>query len=96
MVELNEMTNKTRLAAVANTLAPALGILQELGYVVTRDKATEPQYQAENDSCIFIADDLLTLLGLVKIYETRGAAFQPSDDEVQRILLLESDDDEES
>lgn len=83
------MQHKIRIAAAGNTLAPALGILQKLGYTVTQDKSAERQYRAENDTCIFVADDPLTLLGLVKIYEERGANWQPSDEEVQRLLLLD-------
>lgn len=83
------MQHKIRIAAAGNTLAPALGILQKLGYAVTRDKSAEQQYQAEDDICIFVADDPVTLLGLVKIYEERGADWQPSDEEVQRLLLLD-------
>ncbi|PHV32791.1 hypothetical protein CSQ94_15655 [Janthinobacterium sp. BJB312] len=84
-----EMQHKIRIAAAGNTLAPALGVLHKLGYAVTRDKTAEQQYQAEDDTCIFVADDPLTLLGLVKIYEERGADWQPSDEEVQRLLLLD-------
>lgn len=87
------MTNRMRLVAAGNTLAPALSILRKLGYTVTRETSCERQYRAENESCIFSADDPLTLLGLVKIYEVRGADWQPSDEEVQRLLLLENDKD---
>ncbi|PHV40728.1 hypothetical protein CSQ95_03850 [Janthinobacterium sp. BJB304] len=67
--------------------------MHKLGYAVTRDKTAEQQYQAEDDACIFVADDPLTLLGLVKIYEERGADWQPSDEEVQRLLLLDEYDE---
>lgn len=83
------MQHKIRIAAAGNTLAPALGVLHNLGYAVTRDNTAEQQYQAEDDTCIFVADDPLALLGLVKIYEERGADWQPSDEEVQRLLLLD-------
>lgn len=82
-----------RLVAAGNTLAPALSILRKLGYTVTRETSGERQYRAENETCIFSADDPLVLLGLVKIYEVRGADWQPSDEEVQRLLLLENDED---
>jgi hypothetical protein len=84
------MTNRMQLVAAGNTLAPALGILRELGYTVTRVRSPDLSYRAENETCIFIADDLLALLGLVKIYEVRGLNWQPNDAEVQDILLLEN------
>jgi hypothetical protein len=85
------MTNRIRLTAAGNTLAPALSILRKLGYTVTREASGERLYRAENETCVFFADDPLTLLGLVKIYEVRGTHWQPSDEEVQRLLLLEND-----
>lgn len=74
-------------------LAPALSILQQLGYTVTREMHAERQYCAENDKYVFSADDPLTLLGLVKMYEIRGPNWQPNDEEVQRLLLLENDEE---
>ncbi|MFZ4875854.1 hypothetical protein ACL9RI_12265 [Janthinobacterium sp. Mn2066] len=88
-----EMQHKIRIAVAGNTLAPALGVLNKLGYTVTRDKTAEQQYQAEDDTCIFVADDPVTLMGLVKIYEERGADWQPSDEEVQLLLLLDECDE---
>jgi hypothetical protein len=44
-----EIQHKFRIAAAGNTLAPALEVLQKLGYGVTRDKTVEQQYQAEDD-----------------------------------------------
>jgi hypothetical protein len=83
------MANRIQLAAAGNTLAPALGILRNLGYTVTRDKLGDRLYRAENKTCIFTADDPLALLGLVKIYEERGVDWQPTDEEVRDILDLE-------
>lgn len=86
------MTNRMQLVAAGNTLAPALGILRALGYKVSRDRSAKRLYRAENETCIFTADDLLALLGLVKIYEVRGIDWQPNDTEVQDIVLLENGD----
>lgn len=55
-----------------------------------RETSGERQFRAENETCIFSADDPLVLLGLVKIYEVRGADWQPSDEEVQRLLRIDS------
>lgn len=86
------MVNRIRLTATGNTLAPALSVLRKLGYTVTRDTSGERQYFAENATCMFSADDPLSLLGLVRIYEVRGADWQPIDEEVHRLLLLEHDE----
>lgn len=85
------MVNRVRLTAAGNTLAPALSILRKLGYTVTREKSGERHYLAENATCIFSAEDLLSLLGLIRMYEVRSADWQPTDEEVHRLLLLESD-----
>jgi hypothetical protein len=87
------MTNRNRLSAAGNTLAPALGILRELGYTVMRGKSGERQYRAENETCVFSADEPLTLLGLVKMYEIRGSNWQPNDEEVRRFLLFENEEE---
>lgn len=87
------MTTRIQIVATGNTLAPALSILRKLGYTVTRETVGERQYSAQNETCVFFAEDPLTLLGLVKIYEVRGPDWQPSDEEVQRLLLLEGDED---
>lgn len=56
------MTNRMRLMAGGNTLAPALSILRKLGYTVTRESSGERQYRAENETCTFSADDPLVCL----------------------------------
>ena len=86
------MVNRIRLTAAGNTLAPALSTLRKLGHTVTRETSGERQYLTENATCAFSADDPLSLLGLVRIYEVRGADWQPTDEEIHRLLLLESDD----
>ncbi|WP_166448635.1 hypothetical protein [Janthinobacterium lividum] len=87
------MKNRVRFVAAGNALAPALSILRKIGYTVTRETSGERQYRAENETCVFYAGDPLTLLGLVKIYEVRGPDWQPSDEEVRRLLLLENDNE---
>ncbi|MRW92021.1 hypothetical protein GJ699_18670 [Duganella sp. FT80W] len=90
-MKTSDMVSRTQITAAGNTLAPALSILRKLGYTVTRETSNERLYVAENSISVFRADDPLTLLGLVKIYEIRGIEWQPNDEEVNSLLLLESD-----
>lgn len=85
------MTSKLVLAAAANTLAPALACLRDLGYVVTRIESNsgDVTYQAENDACSLLGDDVLQLLALPTLLEQRGTSWQPTDAEVAELLTLE-------
>jgi hypothetical protein len=86
------MNRRITLAAAGNTLAPALAVLRELGYAVSRHESEERLLRAENQTCVFLADDPLLLLGLVKLYEVRGEKWRPSDAEVDDLLGLGGDD----
>ncbi len=83
------MTRHTIVAAAGNTLAPALAILLEIGFAVTRG-SDGSSYRAQDNGHLFIADDPLTLLGLVKLYEMRGENWQPSDTDITAFLSLDA------
>jgi hypothetical protein len=85
------MKNKTTIAEAGNTMAPALAVLRSLGYRVTRDSIGERRYRAEDECRMFVADDPLALLGLVKLYETKGDAWRPTDAQVLDLIALESE-----
>lgn len=87
------MTNRTKIAAAGNTLAPALAVLQSMGYDVKREPGNEVWYEATNNCCSLRAEDPLALLGLAKLYEVRGNGWQPSDEEVLAFLALEGCDE---
>jgi hypothetical protein len=43
-------------------------------------------WKATSDECELIGEHPVTLLALAAIYETRGQAWQASDDEIEKIL----------
>lgn len=87
------MTDRIILSAAGNTLAPALAVARSLGYKVTREPTGLRRYKAVNSLCELFADDPLQLLGLIQIFESRGASWHPSDAEVSALLELEEQSD---
>lgn len=81
---------KPTLATAPNTLIPAYLALLQRGLSVHRDQSSEsghPAYWvAEDPGRRFIAEDTLTLLGLVALAETRGPEWQATDEEIDRFL----------
>lgn len=86
------MKNRVTLAAAGNTLSPALAVLRELGYTVTREASGERLFRAKNANCLLLAEDPLRLLGLVKLYEIRGEQWRPTDSEVDDFLSMDGGD----
>lgn len=68
-----------QIAAAANTVVPALLALESLGYTVTVDGSLVVA-TASNER--FAADDPVTVLGLVKLIETRSWNWRASDEEI--------------
>jgi hypothetical protein len=79
------MNERIQLAAASNTLAPALAVLRRMGYVVSRNGDV---YRADSETRRLLADDLLQLLGLAALLDERGAAWRPTDEEVDALLRL--------
>lgn len=81
------MTKKFSLSSAGNTLAPAYLALLHKGYDVqfSRDEDRE-WWHAENEAGYFSAEDPLTLLGLIALYETRGEEWQASDEQVEGFM----------
>lgn len=80
------------IATAGNTLAPALAVLQSMGYPVepipARDERTTCLLQATKPGVRLIAEDTLWLLGLAAIFEARGEDWYPSDVEIDALLRL--------
>lgn len=81
--------NKTatfKIAVAGNTINPALLILQNKGYEIGLEpNKNENEYEtwwAEKENRLFIANDALTLLGLVSIWENRGENWQTKENEL--------------
>lgn len=77
------------IAAAANTLAPALRVLRDMGYEVSRVAAGDPALVATKRDVRLIGDDTLELLALAVIAERRGNAWHATDEDVDALLSLE-------
>jgi hypothetical protein len=85
------MTEAIHISSAGNTQAPALAILRELSYSVTRIPSASGEdslLQASRGSSTLVAEDPLSLLGLAAIEKHRGLNWQPTDAEVISLLSL--------
>jgi hypothetical protein len=80
---------KTIIATAGNTLAPALAVLKNLGFIVSRQKDGMAALQAENDQFSLTAEDPLQLLGLACLALHRGVSWRPTDAEINELLRLD-------
>jgi hypothetical protein len=75
------------LVSASNVLVPAYLALIEKGYRVKRlspAKRGEPEeWCATKGRSRFLAEDTLSLLGLVSLYEVRGRTWRASDTELE-------------
>jgi hypothetical protein len=76
-----------KLAAAGNTVVPALLALEELGFAVTVNPGPEgSRCSAKRGSDEYVADDPVTVLGLVKLAEMKGSGWRASDQDVDNTL----------
>jgi hypothetical protein len=77
------MGRKVTIATASNVLVPAYLVLRGKGYRITRvvEKKVET-WRAVKPGVEFIAEDPLSLLGLVSLYEARGEAWRAEDAEI--------------
>lgn len=87
------MSISTTIATAGNALPSALASLRTLGYSVTQSE-NSALCRAENGVVSFVAEDVLLLLGLVKLYEMRGSSWQPTDQEVEAYLAFDTQKDD--
>jgi hypothetical protein len=89
------MNGKTFIAMAGNTFAAAFAVLKSLGYTVTHVTGPDGQpnglIQAENHSCVLQAPDPVVLLGLVRLYESRGAGWKSTGAEVDEFLGFQAE-----
>lgn len=83
------MNTSVRIVAAGNTLAPALAEVVAAGYKVVVS-ANSTEWQANRGEVMLSADDPLSLLGLVRLYEARGKDWLPTDQEVEALLALDA------
>ena len=74
------------IASAGNVLVPAYLALVEKGFRVTRSKTARrgdpEEWCAKKGAARFVAEDPLSLLGLVAMREARGRAWRASDEEI--------------
>lgn len=82
------MPRKINIVSAGNVLVPAYLALLQKGYRVTRKPVRRSDdcesWHASKAGNRFMAEDPLSLLGIVALYETRGACWKASDDEIDR------------
>ncbi|MFK7970351.1 MAG: hypothetical protein AB8F95_08290, partial [Bacteroidia bacterium] len=66
-----------QISAAGNTLAPLYFLLKEKGYILTKK---DNKLIAENEKARLVAEDLLTLGGLVLLFENKGKNWRVDDD----------------
>jgi hypothetical protein len=75
------------ISAAGNTVVPALLALEALGFRVDITSDGEPPMcRATRGDEVYVADDPVSLLGLVKLVEIRGWNWTPEDSEVDATL----------
>src|SRR4051812_29404259 len=76
------------LHAAGNVVIPAYLVLLAKGYAVSCERSPDgsENWIAEGAMGSFGADDIITLLGVVGVAETRGANWQASDSEIDAFL----------
>jgi hypothetical protein len=78
------------IANAANTIIPAYLVLQSKGYQVHWERNdTTPEnevWYAEGPLGNFIADDSVSLLGLIAMREVRGPDWQASDEQIDAFM----------
>jgi hypothetical protein len=76
------------LCAAGNVEVPAYLVLSQKGFTVTScdPLGGNDNWYAEKDGLGFQADSLIEVLGLVSMYEVRGANWAAADQEIDEFL----------
>jgi hypothetical protein len=83
------MTEKIKIAIAGNVIVPAYLVLCAKGYQVSRQIDEEDEletWRAVRPGREFIAEDVVSLLGLVALFEARGADWPAEDSEIDAFL----------
>jgi hypothetical protein len=89
MPTLTKSNTETTIASAGNVLPAALACLRSLGYEVTLTNSGR-LCKAIRANNVFIAEDALQLLGLVKLQAERGNDWRTSDAEVEDYLTFDN------
>ena len=81
---------KPTLTDAGNTLVPAYLAILQRGLLVHSEPSAITEsgtvWIAEDADRQFVAEDLVMLLGLIAMYESRGPNWQASDGEIDRFI----------
>lgn len=80
-----------RVASAANVEVPAILALESMGFTVASRIVNADHkmvWTATGKEDEYAAEDPLSLLGLVKLYEVRGDNWQASDDDIAKYLPM--------
>lgn len=83
------MSSKPTIANAGNVVVPAYLALRSKGYSMHRERhndGREETWFAESDSIRFVAEDPVTLLGLVAMAESRGNDWKATDQQIEAFL----------
>jgi hypothetical protein len=76
-----------KLTSAGNVIVPAYLTLLHKGYMVRQEVKDESEiWFAETEDRLFTAEDVLSLLGLVAIYEGRGEEWRADDEAITRFI----------
>jgi hypothetical protein len=79
-----DQAERGHIAAAGNTVVPAVLALEAAGYRVT--KLSGDLFEATSLDGSYVADDPVTLLGLIKLVELRSWTWRASDSEIDSVL----------
>ena len=75
------------IATAGNTVVPALLALETLGFAIMVERRDGSEFcTATRGEETYVAEDPVTLLGLVKLIEMRGWNWHPADAEIEEVL----------
>ncbi|RYG60377.1 hypothetical protein EON80_24785 [bacterium] len=81
------MDSKLRIFTAGNVFVPAYLALKQKGFTVWEEGTAEREtWYAEDATRLFIAEDPLSLLGLVAMHETRGDDWMAEDEEIDAFM----------
>lgn len=83
--ELAKAMAKNKIAAMGNTVVPALLTLEHLGFTVQAPEGSDLWVASRGDE-EFVANDPVTVLGLVKLIEARSWNWNASDGDIEAVL----------
>ena len=71
----------------SNTVVPALLVLEDLGFAISVDRVPGQElFRATRGDEVYVAENPVTLLGLLELVEVGGWAWRPTEADLHRVL----------